>query len=154
MKLWALADDGSRRELELSELWPHKGLLVFKFDGVDSMSDAETLIGCELQVPTEERARLETGWTFVSDLVGCSIISDGSNVGVVQEVLFGAGEAPLLQVRSAKGMHEIPYAEAYLKSIDIAKKEIVMQLPEGLLELNAPLTPEEKAEQQRKREKD
>ena len=138
----------------MSELWPHKGLLVFKFDGVDSMSDAETLIGCELQVPTEERARLETGWTFVSDLVGCSIISDGSNVGVVQEVLFGAGEAPLLQVRSAEGMHEIPYAEAYLKSIDIAKKEIVMQLPEGLLELNAPLTPEEKAEQQHKREKD
>jgi 16S rRNA processing protein RimM len=154
IKLWALADDGSRRELELSELWPHKGLLVFKFDGVDSMSDAETLIGCELQVPSDERARLEPGWTFVSDLVGCSVISDGVIVGVVQEVLFGAGEAPLLQVRSAKGTQEIPYAEAYLKSVDIPKKEIVMQLPEGLLELNAPLTAEEKAEQQRKREKD
>jgi len=154
MKLWALADDGTRRELELAEMWPHKGLLVLKFDGVDSMSNAETLIGRELQVPLEERAELEPGWTFVSDLVGCSVISDGSSIGVVQEVLFGAGEAPLLQVRSAKAMHEIPFAEAYLKGVDITKKEIVMQLPEGLLELNAPLTAEEKAEQQRKREKD
>ena len=61
LRLFALAQDGNRRELQLEELWPHKGDLVLKFAGIDSISDAETLIGCELQVPSSERARLESG---------------------------------------------------------------------------------------------
>ena len=51
MRLWALPGDGPRRELEIEEFWPHKGHLVVKFAGIDSISDAETLIGSELQVP-------------------------------------------------------------------------------------------------------
>src|SRR5437773_214185 len=68
MKLFALSRSGDlRREVEIESLWPHKGLLVLKFVGVDSMSDAETLIGSELQVPRSERAELERGWNYVSD---------------------------------------------------------------------------------------
>ena len=71
MKLFALPKShGSRRQLEVEDLWPHKGLLVLKFRGVDSMSDAELLLGAELQVPGAERAKLEPGWNYVSDLVG------------------------------------------------------------------------------------
>jgi len=43
---------------------------------------------------------------------------------------------------------EIPFAEAYLESVDVKRKEVRMNLPEGLLEVNAPLTAEEKREQQ------
>ncbi|PYX56548.1 MAG: 16S rRNA processing protein RimM, partial [Acidobacteria bacterium] len=34
MRLFALAEDNSRRELQIEELWPHKGNLVLKFRGV------------------------------------------------------------------------------------------------------------------------
>jgi len=57
LRLFALARDNSRRELWIKELWPHKGDLVLKFAGIDSISDAEALIGCELQVPRSERAQ-------------------------------------------------------------------------------------------------
>ena len=46
MKLFALPKSqdlkiqGTRRELEVENLWPHKGLVVLKFRGVDSMNDA------------------------------------------------------------------------------------------------------------------
>ena len=59
LRLFALPADKNRRELRIEELWPHKGSLVLKFAGVDSISDAESLIGCELQVPRSERALLE-----------------------------------------------------------------------------------------------
>ena len=95
MKLWALEEGGSRRELQIEELWPHKGHLVLKFAGVDSISDAETLVGCELQVPVSERATLEPGWNYVSDLIGCVVFSGDREVGTIQNVQFGAGEAPL-----------------------------------------------------------
>ena len=151
LKLFALAQDNSRRELRVEELWPHKEFLVLKFAGVDSISDAELLIGCELQVPRSERARLESGWNYVSDLVGCVVFDSGREIGRIEDVQFGAGEAPLLIVVSGGGAgskrYEIPYAEAYLKSVDLERKQIQMQLPEGMLELNAPLTAEEKEQQ-------
>jgi len=121
---------------------------VLKFAGVDSISEAETLVGCELQVPRNQRSELQAGWNYVSDLVGCSVLDHGREIGRLEDVQFGAGEAPLLIVRdTAKRLLEVPFAEAYLDSVDVEKKQVLMKLPEGLLDVNAPLTVEEKREQ-------
>jgi 16S rRNA processing protein RimM len=159
MKLLALPRDANevRRQLEVEELWPHKGLLVLKFAGIDSISEAETLVGAELQVPSNQRQPLQAGWNYVSDLVGCTVLDQGREIGRIEDVQFGAGEAPLLIVRDAAAkLVEVPFAEAYLESVDVEHKRVRMRmkLPEGLLEVNAPLTAEEKLEQaQPKREK-
>ena len=147
MHLWSLAEDGSRRELEIEDLWPHKGQLILKFVGIDSISKAEELAGCELQVPGEQRAQLEPGWSYLSDLIGCTVFDGDRELGNIGEVRFGAGEAPLLVVRAGSKEYEIPYTEAYLQQVDLSRKQIRMSLPEGLLEVNAPLTAEEKLAQ-------
>jgi 16S rRNA processing protein RimM len=148
MKLSALSKSGdSRREVQIEDLWPHKGLLVLKFAGIDSISDAETLIGSELQVPRAERAALEQGWSYVSDLVGCTVFDQGREVGRIEDVQSGAGEAPLLIVEGAGGKkYDVPFAEAYLEGVDLPLRQVRMKLPEGMLEINAPLTAEEKAQ--------
>jgi 16S rRNA processing protein RimM len=155
-RLFALPNNETRRELEVEELWPHKEWLILKFSGIESISEAETLIGSELQVPRGERGKLEKGWTFVSDLIGCTVFDGDREVGTVKDVRFGAGEAPLLVLAGAEVLgikeqelvgvkeYEVPYAEAYLKHVDLDKKRIVMALPEGLLEVNAPLKQQEK----------
>ncbi|HXO32179.1 MAG TPA: ribosome maturation factor RimM [Candidatus Acidoferrales bacterium] len=155
MKLLALPREPNkiRRELEVQDFWPHKGLLVFKFAGVDSISAAETLVGSELQVPQSQRSELQAGWNYVSDLVGCSVLDRGRNLGRIEDVEFGAGEAPLLMVRDGARRVEIPFAEAYLDSVDLERRQVRMNLPEGLLEVNAPLTAEEKREQAEGRKK-
>jgi 16S rRNA processing protein RimM len=149
MKLSALAKgQDARRELKVEELWPHKGLLILKFAGVDSMNDAETLIGSELQVPGAERAKLEQGWTYVSDLVGSIVLDHGREIGRIEDVQSGAGEAPLLTVANAAGKKfDVPFAEAYLEGVDVAGKRVLMNLPGGMLEVNAPMTAEEKQQQ-------
>jgi 16S rRNA processing protein RimM len=149
MKLLGLGNtEGVRRKLEVEGMWPHKGLVVLKFVGIDSMSDAEALIGIELQVPRTERAELEQGWTFVSDLVGCTVLDQDKEAGVIEGVQSGAGEAPLLIVADKSGKRfDVPFAEAYLETVDITRKQVRMKLPEGLLEINAPMTPEEKQQQ-------
>jgi 16S rRNA processing protein RimM len=149
LKLLALGKNEARRELQVEELWPHKNRLVLKFTGVDSISEAEALVGSELQVPWGERAQLEPGWTFVSDLVGCAVFDHGREVGRVEDVRFGGGEAPLLMVKAGSKEHQIPYAEVYLESVDLGRRQIRMLLPEGMLDLDAPLTAEEKQQQRR-----
>ena len=145
----ALIKNAARRELKIEDAWPHKDWLVLKFAGIDSISEAELLVGNELQVPLSERAKLEPGALFVSDLVGCALSDHGREVGVITDVRFGAGEAPLLVVGSGKTEIEVPYAQEFLVRVDLEHKRIEMNLPEGLLEVNAPLTEEEKKEQRR-----
>jgi 16S rRNA processing protein RimM len=166
MRLLALDEQGRRRELKVEELWPHKGHLVLKFAGIHSISDAEPLVRCELQVPRTERAELEQGWTYVSDLDGCTVFDGEREIGRIEGVEFGAGEAPLLVVSrepkdapkpgKSRGKqetrYEIPFAEAYLVGVDLTAKQVRLRLPEGMLDVNAPLTDEEKREQQRNSE--
>jgi 16S rRNA processing protein RimM len=152
MKLFALPKaEEARRELEVEDLWPHKGLVVLKFRGVDSMSDAELLVGSELQLPSTERASLEPGWNYVSDLIGCTVLDHVQEIGRIEDVQFGAGEAPLLIVANRAGKKfDVPFAEAYLDGVDIAQRQVRMSLPEGMLEINAPVTAEEKQQQQKR----
>jgi 16S rRNA processing protein RimM len=137
MRLWALAKDGQRREVVIEDRWPHKGLLVLKFEGVETISDAESLVGAELQLPTAQRAALDPGWTYLSDLIGCTVFDGQREIGPIADVQFGAGEAALLIVKGAGRLpYEIPFAEAYLDRVDISAKQVRMHLPEGLLEVN------------------
>ena len=144
-ELSGLAPDGSRRELKLEEHWFHKGGVVLKFAGVETISDAEKLAGMEVQVPVEQRSKLESGAAYVSDLVGSDVWDGQRFLGRVSDVQFGAGEAPLLIVAGADGKkYDLPFAEAYVVGVDLAGKQLLMRLPAGMLEINAPLTAEEK----------
>ena len=73
---WAAGSD-QRRELHLEEYWPHKGGMVFKFEGVDSIEEAEKLLGLEIQIPATERAELDEGAFYVSELLGCLVVAIG-----------------------------------------------------------------------------
>jgi 16S rRNA processing protein RimM len=162
-QLSGLAATGVRRELQLEEHWFHKGGVVLKFAGVESISDAEQLAGLELQVPREERAELEAGAAYVSEIVGCEVwvtsAGEWQLLGTVKEVQFGAGEAPLLVVGLAtsaspeggrsvsKPEFLVPYAEEFVTTANFDERRIEMRLPEGLLELEAPLSADEKRRQ-------
>jgi 16S rRNA processing protein RimM len=141
--LFAWLPSGERRELKLEDHWPHKGGMVLKFEGVDSIEDAERLKAAEIQIPAAERTKLEDGSVYVSDLLDCTVIVDGHEIGKVKDVDFGAGEAPLLVIKGSKE-YLIPFVEAFVKEQDLKGKRIEMQLPEGMLELDAPVSTKDK----------
>jgi 16S rRNA processing protein RimM len=143
--LYAWRGEGERRTLHLEDYWPHKGGMVFKFEGVDSIEEAEKLLRSEIQIPLGERAELEAGALYVSELRGCAVFADGREIGRVVDVNFGAGEAPLLIVQNESGKEfMIPFVESYTTALELKAKRIEMRLPEGMLELDAPLGTEKK----------
>ena len=144
-QLLALHGDGRRSQLELEDHWFHKGGVVLKFAGVDSISQAETLVGCEIQIPRAERAELPEGSVYISDLIGCVVSDGGREIGRVRDVQFGAGEAPLLLIE-AGGKREflVPFATEFLENVDLERKQVSMKLPAGLLEIDAPVKKEER----------
>ena len=151
-KLWLCPREttAGAREAHLLEHWFHKGRVVLKFAGVDSISDAGLLSSMLVCIPRSDRAALDSGAVYVSDLQGSRLfdLSSGTaqKIGTVAEVQQGPGAAPLLLVKGAQGQYDIPFAQEYLLRVDVEQKLIEMNLPPGMLDVNAPLTQEEKQE--------
>jgi 16S rRNA processing protein RimM len=117
--------------------WLHRGQVIFKLSGVKSISEAERLVGADICIPIEERPVPADGEYFQSDLVGCEVVdAGGKRLGTVQ-TWHEYGGTPLLGVETSAGKELlIPFAKAICTSIDIATRRIVVELPEGLAELD------------------
>jgi 16S rRNA processing protein RimM len=161
-KLWLLKDSSATgahvssdpREVTLVHHWMHKGGVVLHFAGVESISAAEELAGYVVAIPREERAQLEEGDFYISDLIGCTLVNVAGAqpvvVGEIGDVDRGAGPVAILVVWPSETDRErggsravddeilIPFAKDYLRRIDVEAKRVEMALPEGLVELNRP----------------
>ncbi len=129
---------GEIRTYEIEEIWEHGARLIFKFKGVDSISEAEKLRGAEVCVPMAERFPLPPDEYYQSDLVGCEVLErrTGRRVGRVADFLE-AGGSGLLQVEGEGGEEIlIPFTREICVRVDVEGKQIEIDPPEGLLELN------------------
>ena len=126
---------GSGEKYVVESTWFHDATLIFKFRGVDTISDAERLSGAEVRIPISERVALDPGEFFESDIVGCEVVDrrTGKSLGRVSAWLEGGG-AGLLSV----GDLLIPFTRSICVEIDPAAKRIAVELPEGLEDLNRP----------------
>jgi 16S rRNA processing protein RimM len=116
------------------------GQAIFLFENSDSISDAEKLVGLEVQIPLAERLPLPNATYYVTDLIGCEVCEkNGTAVGLVRDVQFtgeGAAKNPILVVDSTRGELLIPLAQEICESVDVKARRIEVVLPEGLRDLN------------------
>lgn len=125
---------GSGVPFRVEEVWFHAGVLIFKFAGIDTISDAEALRGAEVRIPFCERTALEPGEYFQSDLLGCQVVDRGTGQPLGSVVGWVDAGSGLLVLESGT---MIPFARAICVEIDPATKRIAVDLPEGLKDLNA-----------------
>lgn len=149
--LWR-GDNRAVTPILLENSWLHKGKVVLKFAQVDSITAAEGLRGADLVISAAERRPLQSDEIYVSDLIGCECVDVSVNgelsphvLGTIWDVLRQEQTADLLIVANSDGIeYEIPFAKAYVLKIDLAGRRVEMNLPAGLLDVNAPLTEEER----------
>jgi 16S rRNA processing protein RimM len=139
-EVWLADGRGAPRRVRVRRCWlsPGRGgQAIFHFADVENPEGAERLRGLEVQVPLEERAPLDSGSYYVSDLVGCEVWEAGaaSALGSVRDVEFPGG-APLLAVDTSRGEVLVPLAAEFCTRIDVKAKRIDVALPEGLRDLN------------------
>jgi 16S rRNA processing protein RimM len=119
-----------------------QGRPVLHLRGIDTIEAAEALAGCELRVPVAELAVLGDGQFYRHDLVGCRVeTSTGTIVGTVDYVDSDTGNDRLV-VQSIHGEVLIPLAAPIVVRIEPAASLIVIDPPEGLLDLNRPASRE------------
>ena len=143
-EVWLEFDDGgrqarTRKQLKkLENVWDHKGRKVLKFEGVDTISDAEVFSGCWVMIPASQATELPEGTYFNHDLVGCAVNNiDGTPIGTVSEVL-DITENTQLVVRGGGREYLIPAVKSICIEVSIPDKRIIIDPPEGLMELGLP----------------
>ena len=151
---------GEPKRMALKSCWlnqNHRRQIVFHFEGVTCISEAEKLRAFEVLLPLEQRVNLPVGQYFVSDLIGCNVFESPANAPVVASSPCSLGEAPallgtvrdvqfpgeeipgtpLLEVDTAQGEVLIPLAVDICRKIDPGARRIDVVLPEGLRDLDA-----------------
>lgn len=126
------------RPYEVEAVWEHRGRVIFKFRGIESISDAEQLRGAEIRVPWAERFELPQGEYYLDDLVGCEV-RDAETGTVFGDVVDwqDPGGSGLLVVRAVDGGEMlIPFARSICVDINLERRQMRVTLPEGLKELN------------------
>jgi 16S rRNA processing protein RimM len=127
---------GAVRESSQIEFFRRQhGRLILKLRGIDTISEAERLVGAELGISEDQLPPAEEGFFYTFHLTGCNVVAADELLGTVTDVLDSGG-TNILKVDGKRGEILIPFAQSYLRKIDLGQRRIEVELPEGLLDLN------------------
>jgi 16S rRNA processing protein RimM len=135
--LIAVSPDGERQVVDLESYWFHQDRVILKLSGYDTIETASGFVDHQFAVPEAERVELAEGYFYDWQLEGCVVeTTAGARIGTVSEVMRLGGDIEMLGVENADGQkHLIPMVESIVVEIDIAGKRVLIDPPEGLLEL-------------------
>ncbi|MDQ2681424.1 MAG: ribosome maturation factor RimM [Candidatus Eremiobacteraeota bacterium] len=119
------------REVTLVEVREHKGRLLIRFDGCESANEAQPYVGASLFANTGE-VTLEANEYLDRDLVGCRLVDPA---GITLGTVTGVAHYPTADMLVV-GSGLVPMIHQFIKGIDIGEKQITVELPIGLLDLN------------------
>ena len=129
-------DPADRGPVTITGVHWHSGTLLLRLEGVDSRADAEAVRNTELLVDVADLPEIEDPDSYYDhQLVGLRArLPDGAVLGEVTAVRHEAQD--LLVVRTSDGdEHLIPFVAAIVPSVDLDGGFLVVDPPEGLLEL-------------------
>ncbi|HEY2038835.1 MAG TPA: ribosome maturation factor RimM [Edaphobacter sp.] len=145
----SVADPSTARPVAIISSWlpvgKNRGRVVLQLAGVDTISQAEEIAGLDVVVQDKDRISLEDGSVYVSDLIGCNLFDGADPVGQVTDVQFPSATdgthlsnaAPLLTVLREDGNEVlVPFVQAFVRSLDLTDRRLVMSLPIGLIDIN------------------
>jgi 16S rRNA processing protein RimM len=114
------------RAVAVTDRWPHKGRVVLKLEGVDSIEEAERYRGIELRIGEDEVEALPAGSYYHYQLKGLKVEDpEGRALGTAADVLVTGGEAPVLVVRGPQGELMIPMADQFIREVDLEHGRLV-----------------------------
>jgi 16S rRNA processing protein RimM len=114
----------------------HKNdFLRVKFEDVDTEEDADAIMGCELYLPLSFLPKLEGNQFYYHEVIGFEV--EDQRLGVVGKIVSinDSTAQPLFEVLNGNVEMLIPMIDQFLIKVDRDNKKVIMNLPEGLVEM-------------------
>ena len=134
-ELVVVSQSGERKPGQLEGYWFQKNRVVLKLADYDDIEQAKKLIGSDFAVHESERVPLDEDEYYDWELEGCTVKVGTESIGEVRSVMRTGG-AEILVIRDQSGKEQlVPLANPIVVEVNVAAKTIVIDPPEGLLEL-------------------
>ena len=113
----------------------HKTFDLLSFDGYPSINDVENFRDGILKVAEENLTDLAENEYYYYEIIGLTVVDEAGKVlGKIKEILAPGANDVWVVDRKGKADLLLPYIESVVKKIDLDKQQVMVELPEGLLE--------------------
>lgn len=114
----------------------HKNdFLRVQFEDVDSEQEADSIIGCEVYLPLSMLPKLTGNKFYFHEVIGFEVIDQRlGNIGKIVSINDSTAQ-PLFEVVNGTVEILVPMIDQFLVKIDRENKKVIMDLPEGLVEM-------------------
>ena len=134
-ELILVSPSGERTIKRLENFWFQNDRVILKVAGYDDVDTAKELVGFEFAVPEQDRVPLPADHYYDWELEGCTVKVGSERIGIVNSVLKTGGAEILVVIDDGGKERLIPLADSIVVEVDTAGKTIVIDPPEGLLDL-------------------
>lgn len=122
--------------MEVESHRPSREHCIIKLKDIHSLDQAREFTGQDIWVPKEDLQLLENGQYYSYQIIGCSVITkNGHSIGLVKDISIIKDNNLLVVEKETEEIY-IPFTESICVEINLENKEIIVDLPKGLLELN------------------
>lgn len=134
-ELILVAPSGERKPVQLEDFWFQKDRVVLKLAGCDDVDSAKQLVGYDFAVAEADRVPLKEDEFYDWELEGCTVKVGEKSIGQVRSVIKTGG-AEILVITDDSGKEQlVPLAAEIVVKVDTDARVILIDPPEGLLEL-------------------
>lgn len=131
----SLMIEGIEGKHKVSQVRYSKNMAILKLKGYNHINEVEGLRNKELSIYKEELKPLSDDEFYISDIIGCDVVNGaGEKLGVVKEYLTHTSQAVFVVDREGGEAFMVPHVDAFIVSISIEDKRVVMKLIEGLMD--------------------
>ncbi|QGY40078.1 16S rRNA processing protein RimM [Pseudodesulfovibrio cashew] len=132
-----LQRDGGRPEPLAVESWrEHKGMVLLKCKGVNDRDRVDELRGMAVLIREDDLPEPDEGEHYIVDMLGCRVrLDDGTDVGVLETFYENPGQDTWVIVADDGKEILLPAVPEFVLDVDLDEEVIVIDPPEGLLDL-------------------
>ena len=133
---WVYIEKGNKLEkYHIENVRYFNKFVLVKFREINDISHAESLREIYLKVDRENAVKLPEGRFFISDLIGCRVFEeDGNILGELTDIIQTGSNDVYVTMGKNKREILIPALKSVVKEINIEAGEIIVSLPEGLID--------------------
>ena len=128
-------DKNGEKPVEIARAYPHKNVVIMKIEGIDTVEDAQKLIGKTLYMDRDD-VELPEDVFYIQDIIGLTVkdIDSGEVYGKISDV-YQNGATDVYSIKKENGTELMfPYIDEVVKKIDIEAGEMLIKPLEGLFD--------------------
>ncbi len=125
----------SKTKVQISDVKLHKGMVLLRFQDLDDINKVLSFKDEYIYVDEEDKVTLPEDHYFISDLLGCRVYDKtDSFIGNLSDVIQNSANDVYVVTAQNGKEYLIPAVEAFIASVDIVDKKIIIDPIEGMIE--------------------